>query len=111
MVSTPNSSVLKAGLWSSAKSKVSRPARKIAEIEGAEDVRFSPGSTDSGRSDGDADTDDLIEEAGSSIMLDEVLDLLSRRWDRVNGAQALKLLPKDTKLQVMIIGWSHTINL
>ncbi|KAE9452285.1 hypothetical protein C3L33_15810, partial [Rhododendron williamsianum] len=102
MVSTPNSSVLKAGLWSSAKSKVSRPARKIAEIEGAEDVRFSPGSTDSGRSDGDADTDDLIEEAGSSIMLDEVLDLLSRRWDRVNGAQALKLLPKDTKLQNLL---------
>ncbi|XP_058202095.1 vacuolar sorting protein 39 [Rhododendron vialii] len=102
VVSTPNSSVPKAGLWSSAKSKVSRPARKIAEIEGAEDVRFSPGSTDSGRSDGDADTDDLIEEAGSSIMLDEVLDLLSRRWDRVNGAQALKLLPKDTKLQNLL---------
>ncbi|KAI8568802.1 hypothetical protein RHMOL_Rhmol02G0228700 [Rhododendron molle] len=103
VVSTPNSSVPKAGLWSSAKSKVSRPARKIAEIEGAEDVRFSPGSTtDSGRSDGDADTDDLIEEAGSSIMLDEVLDLLSRRWDRVNGAQALKLLPNDTKLQNLL---------
>ncbi|KAF7149633.1 hypothetical protein RHSIM_Rhsim02G0182400 [Rhododendron simsii] len=102
VVSTPNSSVPKAGLWSSAKSKVSRPARKIAEIEGAEDVRFSPGSTDSGRSDGDADTDDLIEESGSSIMLDEVLDLLSRRWDRVNGAQALKLLPMDTKLQNLL---------
>lgn len=102
VVSTPNSSIPKAGLWSSAKSKVSRPARKIAEIEGAEDVRFSPGSTDSGRSDGDADTDDLIEEAGSSIMLDEVLDLLSRRWDRVNGAQALKLLPNDTKLQNLL---------
>lgn len=102
MVSTPNSSVPKFG----AKTKVSRSGRKIAEIEGAEDVRFSPGNTESGKSDGDADADDLIEQAGSSIMLDEVLDLLSKRWDRINGAQALKLLPKDTKLQVMIIGWS-----
>ncbi|KAK7284072.1 hypothetical protein RJT34_18809 [Clitoria ternatea] len=32
---------------------------------------------------------------GSTIMLDRVLDLLSRRWDRINGAQALKLLSRE----------------
>uniref|UniRef100_A0A0V0HNJ0 Putative ovule protein n=1 Tax=Solanum chacoense TaxID=4108 RepID=A0A0V0HNJ0_SOLCH len=35
-------------------------------------------------------------------MLDQVLDLLSRRWDRIHGAQALKLLPRDTKLQNLL---------
>lgn len=35
------------------------------------------------------------------MMLDEVLDLLGQRWDRIHGAQALKLLPKETKLQVL----------
>lgn len=55
-------------------------------------------SSDSGKS--DADTDEFAEEGGTSIMLDEALDLLSRRWDRINGAQALKLLPRETKLQV-----------
>lgn len=34
-------------------------------------------------------------------MLDEILDLLGQRWDRIHGAQALKLLPKETKLQVL----------
>lgn len=38
-------------------------------------------------------------------MLDEVLDVLIQRWDRVQGAKvqgakALRLLPKETKLQV-----------
>ena len=97
LVSTPSSGLPRIGAVVLAKTKASRLSRKIAEIEGAEDVRISPSSTDSGRSDGDAD--DLNEEAGSTIMLDEVLDLLSRRWDRINGAQALKLLPRDTKLQ------------
>ncbi|CAA2981052.1 vam6 Vps39 [Olea europaea subsp. europaea] len=32
-------------------------------------------------------------------MLDKVLDLLSKRRDRINGAQALRLLPRDTKLK------------
>ncbi|RVW51828.1 Vam6/Vps39-like protein [Vitis vinifera] len=45
--------------------------------------------------------DEPSEEGGSSIMLDEVLDLLSRRWDRIHGAQALKLLPRETKLQLV----------
>ncbi|PSS30825.1 Vam6/Vps39-like protein [Actinidia chinensis var. chinensis] len=100
LVSTPKSGVPRIGLGTSAKIKTSRLGRKIAEIEGAEDIRISPSGTDSGRSDGDID--DLNEEAGSTIMLDEVLDLLSRRWDRINGAQALKLLPRDTKLQNLL---------
>lgn len=62
---------------------------------------MSPSSTDSGRSDGDAE--ESSEEGGSSIMLDKALDLLSRRWDRINGAQALRLLPRETKLQVSIL--------
>ncbi|GJW48502.1 putative pentatricopeptide repeat-containing protein [Tanacetum coccineum] len=53
------------------------------------------GKSDSGRSDGgrsDYDTDDVIEEGSSTIMVDEVLDVLIRRWDRVHGAKALRLL-------------------
>ena len=76
-----------------------RLAKKIAEIEVAEDTRISPSGTDSGRSEGDGDESN--EEAGP-IMIDEVLDLLGRKWYRINGAQALKLLPRDTKLQVLI---------
>ncbi|XP_047333997.1 vacuolar sorting protein 39-like [Impatiens glandulifera] len=81
------------------KLKGSRSVKKIAEIEGAEDKRFSRNnSIDSARS--DVDTDGTIEEVGASnIMLEQVLDLLSRRWDRFNGAQALKLLPRESKLQ------------
>lgn len=64
-------------------------------------MRVNLSGTDSSRSDGDAD--ESSEEGGSTIMLDEVLDLLSQRWDRINGAQALKLLPRETKLQVSIL--------
>ncbi|KAL8522506.1 hypothetical protein ACS0TY_012610 [Phlomoides rotata] len=81
------------------KSKV-RLSKKIAEIEGAEETRFSQSGTDSGKSDGD--TDDATEEGTSTIMLDKVLDLLSQRWDRINGAQALRLLPRDTKLKNLV---------
>ncbi|XP_058094281.1 vacuolar sorting protein 39 [Magnolia sinica] len=84
---------------SSVKIKGSRVAKKIAEIEGAEDTRFCPSSTDSGRSDVDGDESS---EEGGSIMLDEALDLLNRKWDRINGAQALKLLPRETKLQNLL---------
>lgn len=77
----------------------SRGSKKIAAIEGAEDTKVSLSSTDSGRSDGDADE---YSEGGSNIMLDKVLDLLSLRWDRINGAQALKLLPKEMKLQDLL---------
>ncbi|EEF40866.1 conserved hypothetical protein [Ricinus communis] len=100
IVSSQNISIPKVSSGASVKSKGGRGAKKIAAIEGAEDMRVSLGSTDSGRSDGDAD--EFSEEGGSMIMLDEVLDLLSRRWDRINGAQALKLLPKETKLQNLL---------
>ncbi|XP_059639548.1 vacuolar sorting protein 39 isoform X2 [Cornus florida] len=99
LVSSQNTGLPRVGSGISVKTK-GRSAKKIAAIEGAEDIRISPSSTDSGRSDGDAD--DLIDEGGSTIMLDEVLDLLSRRWDRINGAQALKLLPRETKLQNLL---------
>ncbi|AET03930.2 vacuolar sorting protein 39 [Medicago truncatula] len=78
---------------------MSRGSKKIAAIEIAEDAKASQ-SSDSGRS--DADTEEFTEEECTSIMLDEALDLLSRRWDRINGAQALKLLPKETKLQNLL---------
>jgi len=79
-------------------------AKKIAEIEGPEDPIQSLSSTDSapesGRSDGEEST-----EGGKSMegmLLNEALNLLSRRWDRINGAQALRLLPSDTKLQQLL---------
>lgn len=81
------------------KVKSGRISKKIAAIEGAEDTRISPSGTDSGRSEGDGDEPN---EEGGPIMIDEVLDLLGRKWDRINGAQALKLLPRETKLQVLI---------
>lgn len=101
LVSSQNNNTPKAGSWTTVKVK-GRLGKKIAEIEGAEDVRVSPSGTDSGRSDGDGDADEPGEEGGSSIMLDEVLDLLGQKWDRINGAQALKLLPRETKLQNLL---------
>ncbi|KAI3813532.1 hypothetical protein L1987_18258 [Smallanthus sonchifolius] len=90
--------------WASVKGNKGRGfGKKIADIEGAaEDTRISPSGTDSGKSDGDGDDDDGDDEGISNIMLDKVLDVLSQRWDRVHGAQALKLLPKETKLQNLI---------
>jgi Vam6/Vps39-like protein vacuolar protein sorting-associated protein 39 len=85
----------------------SRLSKKVVEIEFAEEARFSASGTDSGKS--DLDMDELSEdgqgqsqeqEGSKGIMLNEALDLLSKRWDRINGAQALKLLPRNTKLQV-----------
>ncbi|KAK4714603.1 hypothetical protein R3W88_020510 [Solanum pinnatisectum] len=99
LVSSQSPGIPKVGSGTPAKVKGGR-FKKIAEIEGAEDTRFSPSGTDSGRSDGD--TEDAAEEGDSTIMLDQVLDLLSKRWDRIHGAQALKLLPKDTKLQNLL---------
>lgn len=98
LVTAQNSSVPKASSATSARGKGGRGAKKIASIEGAEETRVSPSGTDSGRSDGDAD--ESSEEGGSTFMIDLVLDLLSQRWDRINGAQALRLLPKETKVQV-----------
>lgn len=98
LVSSQNLGIQKIGLGASAKTKGGRLSKKIAEIEVAEDIRISPSGTDSSKSDGDAD--DASEVGVSTIMHDRVLDLLSQRWDRMHGAQALKLLPKETKLQV-----------
>ncbi|KAG2535714.1 hypothetical protein PVAP13_9NG130446 [Panicum virgatum] len=83
---------------SSAKFKGGRIGKKVAEIEGADEIRFSPSGTDSSRSDGDGD--DASD--GGPIILNEALELLSQRWDRINGAQALRLLPRDTKLQDLV---------
>ncbi|KAE8709524.1 protein-lysine methyltransferase METTL21C-like [Hibiscus syriacus] len=92
---SPNTSVQKVGSGASMRSKGGR--RKIASRKGAEDMRISSSHTDSGRSDGDIE--ESSEEGDSTVMFDQVLDLLSRRWDRINEAQALKLLSRETKLQ------------
>ncbi|GJM96404.1 hypothetical protein PR202_ga13235 [Eleusine coracana subsp. coracana] len=83
---------------SATKVRMGRTGKKVVEIEGADDMRFSPSGTDSSRSDGDGD--DVSD--GGPIMLNEALELLSQRWDRINGAQALRLLPRDTKLQDLV---------
>lgn len=75
-------------------------AGNVVEIEVADELRINTSSTDSGKSDGDGE--EMNEEEGSSIMLNEVLDLLSQKWDRINGSQALKLLPRATKLQNLL---------
>ncbi|KAM6564586.1 hypothetical protein CsatB_024584 [Cannabis sativa] len=98
-VSPQTTSIPKVGSAPSFKGR-GRAGKKIAEIEGAEDIRVNHSSTDSSKSDGD--TDEFNEEGSSTIMLDEVLDLLSKRWDRINGAQALRLLPRETKLQNLL---------
>ncbi|EEE59815.1 hypothetical protein OsJ_12351 [Oryza sativa Japonica Group] len=89
------------GIQKVTKVRGARMGKKVVEIEGADDVRFSPSGTDSGRSDGDGDGDDVSD--GGPIMLNEALELLSQRWDRINGAQALRLLPRDTKLQDLVL--------
>ncbi|XP_013598746.1 PREDICTED: vam6/Vps39-like protein [Brassica oleracea var. oleracea] len=77
-------------------------SKKIVAIEGAEDMLRAglSSSTDSGRS--DVDAEEPMEEGNSTVMISEVLDLLSQRWERINGAQALKLLPRETKLQNLL---------
>ncbi|CAN6469973.1 unnamed protein product [Victoria cruziana] len=79
--------------------KGARGMKKIAEIEGADDLRWNASGTDSGKS--DVDGDEINKEVGF-IMTDEAIDLLSRKWNRINGAQALRLLPKYTKLQNLL---------
>ncbi|KAI3919464.1 hypothetical protein MKW98_030175 [Papaver atlanticum] len=83
----------------STKAKVGRIVKKIAQIDSAEDLRFSSSSIDSGRSDNDGDEPN---QKGGPIMLDEALNLLGQKWDKINGAQALKLLPKETKIQNLL---------
>lgn len=91
LVPSPNTRTQKVSSIASLKSKVG--CKQIASIEGAEDMRISPSNTD-------ITIEESSEEGGSIIMFDQVLDLLSRRWDRINGAYALKILPRETKLQV-----------
>ncbi|XP_050371906.1 vacuolar sorting protein 39 [Argentina anserina] len=104
LVSPQNIGTPKVGSANTVKSRGGRGAKKIAAIEVADDIRVGQSGTDSSRSDGDADADadESGEEGGSTIMLDEILDLLGRKWDRINGAQALKLLPRETKLQNLL---------
>ncbi|KAI3516572.1 hypothetical protein L1887_15493 [Cichorium endivia] len=96
LVSSSSSGNLKSG-WSTLKSKGRGLGKKIVEIESAEESRIKASSGESGRS--DYDTDDLFEEGSSTDMLDEVLDVLSQRWDRVHAAKTVRLLPKEAKLQ------------
>ncbi|CAN8328098.1 unnamed protein product [Cochlearia groenlandica] len=85
----------------SSKAKGGRSKKIVAIEEGVEDIRAGvSSSTDSGRS--DADVEEPMEEGNSTVMISEVLDLLSQRWERINGAQALKLLPRETKLQNLL---------
>ncbi|MBA0643298.1 hypothetical protein Goklo_027607, partial [Gossypium klotzschianum] len=93
LASSPNTSTQKVSSVASLKSKVGR--KKIASIEGAEDISIGPSNTDT-------TIEESSEEGGSTIMFDQVLDLLSRRWDRINGAYALKILPRETKLQNLL---------
>lgn len=82
-----------------------RGIRKIAQIE---DGAYSGSpSTDSapenGRSEGELEP---LEQQGTvsdqGIMLEEALGLLGKRWERMDGAQALRMLPSDTTLQKLI---------
>ncbi|TYG75257.1 hypothetical protein ES288_D03G015500v1 [Gossypium darwinii] len=93
LASSPNTSTQKVSSVASLKSKVG--CKKIASIEGAEDMRIGPSNTDT-------TIEESSEEGGSTVMFDQVLDLLSRRWDRINGAYALKILPRETKLQNLL---------
>ncbi|KAG4153784.1 hypothetical protein ERO13_D03G014800v2 [Gossypium hirsutum] len=93
LASSPNTSTQKVSSVASLKSKVGR--KKIASIEGAEDMRIGPSNTDT-------TIEESSEEGGSTVMFDQVLDLLSRRWDRINGAYTLKILPRETKLQNLL---------
>ncbi|MED6182652.1 Vam6/Vps39-like protein [Stylosanthes scabra] len=78
-----------------------RGSKKVAAIEIAEDTKASLSRTNS-FSKSDVDEDEFIEEGDTSIMVDDVLHLLSHRWDRINGAIALKILPNETKLQNLL---------
>lgn len=80
-------------------------ARKIAQIEGAEDVKQSLSSNESTPESGKSDGEDLTERPDQTkeIMLDEALNLLSSRWDCIDAAQALRLLPSDTQLQRLFL--------
>jgi len=67
----------------------------------------SESAVDSGRSEGEAETlEQQSTVSAEGIMLEEALGLLSSRWERLDGAQALRMLPSDTKLQVHKFFWT-----
>lgn len=75
--------------------------KKISQIEGAEGGKFynsADNSVDCCRSDNDDVSTNSVHEGQ---MLDEALSLLSLRWDRMNCAQALRMIPSNTTLQVL----------
>lgn len=78
----------------------------IARVKsGAYYERQTANSTDStpesGRSEGETEPLEQHSSVGDQgLMLQEALGLLSQRWDRLDGAQALRMLPSDTELQV-----------
>eukprot|EP00249_Psilotum_nudum_P022700 c28613_g1_i1 orf=68-3187(+) len=84
-------------------------ARKIAQIEGAEGMKQSLSSNESAAESGKSEGEDFVERANQNggvqsenAMLDEALNLLRNRWDRIDNAQALRLLPSDTRLQLLL---------
>ncbi|XP_024386372.1 vacuolar sorting protein 39 [Physcomitrium patens] len=79
--------------------------KKIAQIE--DDVYFGGPSTDSTPENGRSESESEPLEhqstiADEGIMLEEALTLLSKRWERMDCAQALRMLPSDTTLQKLI---------
>ncbi|GLJ18916.1 hypothetical protein SUGI_0338060 [Cryptomeria japonica] len=93
-------------IGSAQKAKGHKSKKVVEIIERIEDNRQSLSSTstdsapESGRSDGEESFEASTNVEG--MMLDEALNLLSRRWDRINGAEALRLLPSDIKLQLLL---------
>ncbi|KAH9313387.1 hypothetical protein KI387_028422 [Taxus chinensis] len=82
-------------------------SKNVVEIiERIEDPRQSLSGTrndsapESERSDGEESFETVTSIEGN--MLDEAINLLCRRWDRINGAEALRLLPSDIKLQLLL---------
>lgn len=71
------------------------------------DVYFGGPSTDSTPENGRSESESEPLEhqstiADEGIMLEEALTLLSKRWERMDCAQALRMLPSDTTLQVFL---------
>lgn len=68
---------------------------------GGPSVINTDGTPESSRSESDAEP---LEQQSTisdrNIMLEEALGLLSKRWECMDGAQALRMLPSDTPLQV-----------
>ncbi|KAG0561985.1 hypothetical protein KC19_9G108400 [Ceratodon purpureus] len=82
-----------------------RGARKIAQIE--DGAYYGSPSTDTTPENGRSESElEPLEQQSTvsdqGIMLEEALGLLGKRWERMDGAQALRMLPSDTTLQSLI---------